>query len=150
AAACRAPNAVPCANAFQVGQVVSAFAAKSPSLPATTFAADTALLRSRIAVDTPGATVELEGKVSTTTASPASFVVRGITVDASALATPLPAVGDAVVVTGTVAADGQSISANAVKVIHVARSATYGFEGDATGVTPGSGADTFVLTLLGQ
>ncbi|HEU5296562.1 MAG TPA: DUF5666 domain-containing protein [Burkholderiaceae bacterium] len=150
AATCHAQGVVPCASAFSVGQVVSAFAAKAPALPATTFTADAAFLRGRIAVETPGATVEVEGKVSSITLSPASFVVRGITVDASALGGSLPAVGDLVVVTGTVADSGTKITASAVKVIHAARSATFAFEGDATAVAAGPSANTFVLTLLGQ
>jgi len=149
AATCRTPGVAPCASVFSIGQVVSAFAAKAPALPATMFTADVAILRAKIAVETPGATVEVEGKVSAVTASPASFVVRGITVDASGLSDPLPAVGDVVLVTGTVAASGTSIVASAVKVIHAAKSATYAFEGDATSVTVGS-ANTFVLKLLGQ
>lgn len=151
AATCRAKGAaVPCATAFSAGQVVSAIGAKAPALPATSFSADTALLRGKIAVETPGATVEVEGKVSAVTASPASFVVRGITVDASALTGPLPVVGDVVVVTGTVSSDGASIVASAVKVLHAAKAATFAFEGDATGVVAGSSADTWVLTVLGQ
>ena len=138
-----------CASAFSAGQVVSAIGAKAPGLPATSFTADAAFLRSKIAVETPGATVEVEGKVSSVVTSPASFVLRGFTVDASAL-TSLPAVGDVVVVTGTVSSDGTSIVASAVKVIHAAKAATYGFEGDVTSVVAGGGADTFVLTLLGQ
>jgi len=150
AATCRANGAVSCAGAFSVGQVVSAFAAKAPLLPATAFAADAAILRARIAVETPGAAVEVEGKVSAVDTSAPSFVVRGITVDAAALSGSLPAVGDIVLVTGTVADDGTSIAASAIKVLHAARSATYGFLGDASGVTAGSDPNTFVLTLLGQ
>jgi uncharacterized protein DUF5666 len=150
-ATCRTTGAaVPCATAFSVGQVVSAIAANAPPLPATAFTADAAFLRNRIAVETPGAAVEVEGKVSAVTAAPASFVVRGITVDASALTGSLPAVGDVVVVAGTVSADGASIMASALKVIHAARAATFAFEGDATSVAAGSSADTFVLMLLGQ
>jgi len=150
-ATCRGVGAtVPCATAFSVGQVVSAIAAKAPGLPATAFTADAAFLRNRIAVETPGATVEVEGKVSAVTASPASFVVRGVTVDASALDGSLPAIGDVVVVTGTVSTDGASILASALKMIHAAQAATFAFEGDATSVIAGGSADTFVLTLLGE
>lgn len=149
-AVCRTARAtVSCASAFGVGQVVSAIGARAPTLPATAFTADAAFLRSKIAVETPGATVEVEGKVSSVTSSPASFVVRGITVDASALQS-LPAVGDVVVVTGTVADDGAAIVASAVKVIHAAKSASYAFKGDVTSVAPGGDAETYVLTLLGQ
>lgn len=150
-ATCRAKGAtMPCATAFAIGHVVSAIGAKAPALPATTFTADAAVLRGRVAVETPGAVVEVEGKVSAVTSSPASFVVRGITVDASNPAVSLPAVGDVVVVTGTVSDSGTSITATAVKVIHAARAATFGFEGDAASVAAGSSADTFVLVLLGE
>jgi len=149
AANCRAPGAVSCASGFNVGQVVSAIAAKAPALPATTFSADFAFLRARIAAETPGATVDVEGKVSAITMSPPSFVIRGITIDASALAS-LPASGDVVVVTGTVASNGQSIVASALKVLHAAKAASFGFEGDASNVAAGGAADTFVLSLLGQ
>ncbi|HSB23920.1 MAG TPA: DUF5666 domain-containing protein [Burkholderiaceae bacterium] len=149
-AVCRAGGApTPCGSAFSIGQVVSAIGAKAPGLPASAFVADAAFLRSRIAVETPGATVEVEGKVSSVVTSPASFVVRGFTVDASALSS-LPAVGDLVVVTGTVSSDGTAVVASDVKVIHAAKAATYGFEGDVTSVVPGGSADTFVMTLLGQ
>ncbi|MFI4929266.1 MAG: DUF5666 domain-containing protein [Burkholderiales bacterium] len=150
AATCRAKGATAsCATAFSVGQVVSAFGAKAPALPATTFTADAALLRGKIAVETPGAVVEVEGKVSAVDTSMMSFVVRGITVDASALMS-LPVVGDVVVVAGTVSDDGQSIKASAVKVIHAARAATFAFEGDASSVAAGSATDTWLLTMLGQ
>ncbi|HET7527929.1 MAG TPA: DUF5666 domain-containing protein, partial [Burkholderiaceae bacterium] len=146
---CRAPGAMACTSAFKAGQVVSAIAAKAPALPAITFSADFVFPRAKIAVETPGSEVDVEGKVSAVTASPPSFVMRGITIDGSALAS-LPAVGDFVVVSGTVGSDGQSIVASALKVLHAAQAATFGFEGDATGVAAGSAADTFVLSLLGQ
>lgn len=141
----------PCASAYSAGQVVSAVSATAPTLPATHFAPSFARLRSLLAVQTPGSAIELEGKVASVTTSPAAFVLRGISVDASALASgSLPAVGDVVEVLGTVAADGKSVTGSTVKVLHAARSATYGFEGDATAVVAGSSADTWVLSLLGQ
>ena len=141
-----------CASAFSVGQVVSAFSAAEPTLPVTAFAPTTALLRDRLVVETAGASVELEGVVSGVTTSPAAFVIRGVTIDASALpaGTALPAVGDVVRVQGTVATGGASVVASALTVLHTARSATYGFEGNDDGVTAGSTADTYVLTILGQ
>lgn len=154
AARCIASGAVvPCATAFSAGQVVSAFAAAAPGLPATSFTAADALLRPRMVVQTAGAAVELEGAVSSvSTAAPASLVVRGVGIDASALPTgsSLPAVGDRVLVTGTVAAGGNAITASAIKVLRAARAATYGFEGDVSGVTAGSGTGSYVVTLLGQ
>ncbi len=143
--------ATPCNGAFASGQVVSAVGATMPALPATGFQPAVARLRSRLPVQTDGAAVELEGKVSAVTASPASFVLRGIGVDASALAGgSLPALGDIVRVTGAVAAGGTSVAASAVTVLHAARSATYGFEGDAAGVAAGATANSYLLTLLGQ
>jgi len=145
---------VSCATAFSAGQVVSAFAAAAPALPAVILVADVARLRSKVVADTAGATVEVEGAVSSVTASPASFVVRGISVDASALPTgsSLPAVGDIVRVLGTLAGTGQSVSvaATSVVVVHAAHSATFAFEGDASSVDAGLAANTWVVTILGQ
>jgi len=143
---------VSCAAAFSTGQVASVSAAAAPSLPATTFAADSARLSSRIPVYTPGTSVEFDGAVSSVTTSPAAFAVRGINIDASALpaGSSLPAVGDIVRVLGTIASDGQSVTATSVTVLHAARSATYGFEGDVSKVATGTAVNTFVLTLLGQ
>jgi hypothetical protein len=142
-------DAKPCANLYSVGQVVSVFSKTQPALPATTLVADVARLRPRVVVETPGATVELEGKVSSVNGT-SSFVVRGITVDASGLpaGTTLPAVGDHIEVVGTVAMDGQSIKATKLEMEHRANSAMFGFEGDVSNVTGGAG--TFTLTVLGQ
>jgi hypothetical protein len=146
-----AKAATPCAAAFSTGQVVSAVSATAPSLPATTFTPTTARLRSALVVQAPGSAIELEGKVSSVTTSPAAFVLRGISVDASALTSgSLPAVGDVVEVLGSIASDGKSVTGSTVKVLHTARSATFGFEGDATSVVAGSSANTWVLSLLGQ
>lgn len=146
-----AETATSCASAFKVGQVVSVFAATEPALPVSTFSATTALLRDKLVVQTVGASIELEGRVSSVTTSPASFVIRGVTIDASALTgTALPAVGDEVRVLGVVASNGTSVTASALTLEHAARSATYGLEGDVGGVAAGSAANTYVLTLLGQ
>jgi hypothetical protein len=146
-----AGSTTPCASAFGAGQVASVFGATAPALPAAAFRATTALLRPTLVVQTAGATVELEGKVSSVTASPAGFVLRGVAVDASALTSgSLPAVGDLVRVLGTVASGGNAVSATTVTVLHAARSATYGLEGNAAAVAAGSSAGTYVLTLLGQ
>jgi len=90
--------------------------------------------------------------VSDVTSSPAAFVLRGIDVDASALptGTSLPAVGDIVRGVGTVAHDGESVTASSVMVLHVARSAIYRFGGDVGNVAAGTTTNIFVLTLLGQ
>ena len=153
AATCRVKgNAQACAGMFSVGQVASAFAKAQPSLPVTGLTADVVVLRPKAVVETAGATVELEGKVTSVTASPASFVVRGINVDATGLpaGTALPAVGDDVEVVGTVASTGTSIAATSLKIEHKAGSAKFGFEGDAGNVAAGTSANTFTLTVLGQ
>jgi len=143
---------VGCSSAFSTGQVVSVFSATAPSLPATTFAADVARLSSRIPVEIPGTAVAFEGAVSSVTISTASFLVRGINVDASSLpaGTTLPAVQDIVRMVGTIASDGESVIATSVTVLHVAVSASYRFEGDFSNVAAGTAANTFMLTLLGQ
>jgi len=141
----------PCASAFSVGQTVSAVGGTAPALPATSFTAARARLHSKLFVSTDGAAIELEGRVSAVTASPAAFVLRGITVDATALASgTLPAVGDVVEVTGTVATGGASVTASSVKLLHAAKAATYGLEGDVGSVAAGGTTGTWVLTLLGQ
>ena len=139
-----------CASAFSVGQVVSAFSSAAPSLPATTLAASVARQRTKLAVETTGADIEVEGKVSSVTTSPAALVIRGVAIDASAVTGNLPAVGDAVRVVGTVASGGTSVTATSITVLQVAASATYGLEGNVESVAAGTSADSFVITLLGQ
>ncbi|HEY8707373.1 MAG TPA: DUF5666 domain-containing protein, partial [Burkholderiaceae bacterium] len=146
-----AETATPCISAFNVGQVVSVFAATEPTLPVSGFQATTALLRDKLVVQTAGASIELEGRVSNVTTSPAGFVVRGVTIDASALTgTALPAVGDEVRVLGMVASNGTTVTASALTLEHAARSATYGLEGNVGSVAAGATVNTYVLTLLGQ
>lgn len=138
-----------CASAYSAGQVVSVFSATAPALPATSFSAGTAALRSRLPVQTVGATVELQGRVSS--ASGSSFVLRGVSIDGAALpAGSLPAVGDDVRVTGTVAADGKGVMASAIKLLHAALSRSLALEGDFTAVAAGSAANTWTVTVLGQ
>ena len=156
-ATCRAHDkATTCAGAFTVGDVVSAFSATAPTLPATSFDATVALQRDRLPVQAAGATVEFDGSVSSFTAASggtaASFVVRGVKVDTSALAagTSLPALGDLVSIVGTVSSDGLSVAASSIRILHAARSVSYGFEGDASAVAAGSAANTFTLTVLGE
>ena len=142
-------SASSCAGVFSTGQVVSAYAAAAPMLPATSLTADAAVLRNKLPIETVGATVEMEGQVSSVSGS--TFVIRGINVDASALAsTSLPVVGDDVRVSGTVAVGGTSITASAVTVVHAVATASYGFAGAMGGVAAGSAANTYVLTMLGQ
>jgi hypothetical protein len=141
-----------CNDTFSIGQVVSAYAAAAPSLPASSFAPDGARLSSKIPVDVSGSSVEIEGAVASVNTSAATFVVRGVNIDASALptGTSLPAVGDIVRVLGTVAGDGESITATSLTVLHAALGASYGFEGDVSNIAAGAAANTYVLTLLGQ
>jgi len=137
-----------CASAFSTGQVVSVFSATAPALPAKNFTATTAALRSRLPVETVGATVEVQGRVSSTSGT--SFVLRGISIDGAALAAAdRPVVGDDVRVTGTVATGG-TITASAIKLLHAAISRSLTLEGDYTAVVPGTSANTYVVTLLGQ
>jgi hypothetical protein len=156
-ATCRAMGqTTDCAGAFGVGDVVSAFAATSPTLPAATLDATFALKRSHLPVQTAGATVEFDGSVSSSTpasgGTAASFVVRGVNIDTSALAagTSLPAVGDIVRVAGALSSDGLSVVASSIRILRAARSASYAFAGDATGVAAGSVANTYTVTVLGE
>ncbi|CAM3803227.1 DUF5666 domain-containing protein [Roseateles saccharophilus] len=137
-----------CATAFSTGQVVSVYSATAPALPATSFSASTAALRSRLPVETVGATVEVQGRVSSTSGT--SFVLRGISVDGAALAAAdRPVVGDDVRVTGTVATGG-AITASAIKLLHAAISRSLTLEGDYSAVAAGTSANTWVVTLMGQ
>jgi hypothetical protein len=148
-AVCRVSGATqPCATAFTTGQVVSAGSALAPTLPATTLVATVARLASKTSVDSAGAAVEMEGVVSS--AGTTSFVARGVMVDTSALTSALPAVGDVVRVLGAVSANGQTITASNVVILHAASSVKVGLEGDASAVAAGSAANTYTLSVLGQ
>ena len=156
-ATCRVDGATtPCASAFAAGEVVSVFSTTAPTLPAAAFTATVAIERKHLPVQTAGAAVEFDGRVSTSTpasgTTAATFVVRGVTVDTSALpaGTSLPAVGDLVRVTGTVSSDGLSVTASAIKILHAARSVSYAFGGDVTAVAAGTVSGTFNVTVLGQ
>src|SRR5262249_23550849 len=128
----------------------------APTLPATAFSPTVALERRHLPVQTAGQTVEFDGRVSASTPATgtmaATFVVRGVTVDTSALpaGTSLPAGGDVVGVTGTVSADGLSVTASAIRITHAARSVSYAFAGDVGAVAPGTVSGTFDVTVLGQ
>jgi hypothetical protein len=153
AASCRtSAGSVPCASAFSVGQVVSAWSSTAPALPATSFAADVARQRSQLPLAADGTTVELEGRVSAVNSSANTFVLRGITVNAAGLAsgTALPAVGDVVEVKGTLATAGTSLDATELKVIQAAGAVKLGLEGDFADVAAGTAADTYTFTLLGK
>ena len=156
-ATCRVDgHSTACASAFASGEVVSVFSATAPALPATTFNATIAVERQHLPVQTAGATVEFDGRVSASTpasgSTAATFVVRGVTIDTSALpaGTSLPAVGDMVRVTGTVSTDGLSVQASAIAITHAARSVSYGFAGDVTAVAAGTVSGTFNVTVLGE
>jgi hypothetical protein len=141
-----------CATAFKTGDVVSTFGATAPSLPATNFTADGARLSSKLPVNVAGLTLEIDGVVSSVSASPAGFVVRGVNIDATGLpaGTTLPAVGDIVEVVGTVSSDGTAVAATSLKILRAVASTYYEFVGDETNVTAGSDANTYTLTMLGQ
>jgi hypothetical protein len=62
----------------------------------------------------------------------------------------MPAVGDDVRVIGTVAGRGTSISAASITMLHLARAATYGLEGDVSNVAPGANANACAMSVLGQ
>ena len=141
-----------CASVFKTGDVVSTYAATAPDLPATKFTATGARLSAKIPASVADLGVEIGGVVSSVTTSPAGFVVRGVNIDATSLpaGTTLPAAGDIVKVEGTVSADGKTIIATSVKVLHAAASAYYEFVGDETNVVAGTDANTYSLSLLGQ
>lgn len=141
-----------CASAYSSGQVVSVFSNIAPSLPASTFSASGARLAARVTVDTSGSTAELEGGVSSVSSANKTFVLRGLTVDASSLpsTTSLPAVGDIVRVTGTVSSDGLSVVASKLTVLHAAASSTVALQGDLSNITAGSDANTYTVSVLGQ
>ncbi len=109
--------------------------AAAPALPATTLVADFARVAPRLPVETAGATVEVEGVVAS--ASTSTFVVRGVTVDTSALpaGTALPGTGDVVRVVGTIATSGNSVTASSLTIVHAANSVNLGLEGDAGNVS---------------
>ena len=156
-ATCRVDgHSTPCTGAFAAGDVVSVFAATAPALPAAAFNATIAIERRHLPVQTAGAAVEFDGRVSASTPASggdaATFVVRGVTVDTSGLpaGTSLPAVGDLVRVTGTVSADGLSVAASAIRILNAAQSVSYAFAADVAAVAAGSTSGTFDVTVLGQ
>ena len=145
-ALCRSGGVAAQCSAFAVNEFVAAVGTTAPV--SGTFAADRAR-SSRLLPQTTGATVEVEGKVSSVMG--AGFVVRGIQVDGSGLpAGQMPAVGDLVEVLGTVAADGLSIVATSVEHDVPAAAARLVLAGPLDGVNAGSMAGTFTISLLGQ
>jgi len=145
-AKCRANGPiVPCSSAYSIGNVVAATGSAAPT--SGTFSADKARL-SRLLPQVAGATVEVEGKVSSVSGT--TFVIRGIMVDGSGLTVPIPVVGDKVEVLGTVANDGTTIIATSIKYdVHAAATRII-LAGPLTSVAPGTTAGTFVVTVLGQ
>ena len=142
----------PCASAFASGQVVAAWSSSAPDLPASSFTVGTARQDARVVLESSGATVEVEGAVSAVSAAPASFVLNGVTIDASSLAvgSTMPAVGDIVRVVGVVAASGTSVAASSVVVLHAVNSVSVGLFGDVSNVLAGVAANTYTLSVLGQ
>lgn len=152
-ATCRVSGVTtPCASAFSVGQVVSSMAHAAPSLPAVSLTATLARLGAHVTVDTATSAVEVEGAVSSVDGTASTFVVRGLSIDASALpaGSTLPAVGDIVRVLGTVSSNGQSVIASSVTVLNAAASARLALFGDASGVAAGTTSGTFVVSVLGE
>jgi hypothetical protein len=145
-AACRSGGAtVACASAFKVGDIVAVRGVTPPA--GTAFTADFARV-ARLLPQTPGATVEVEGKVSSVSGT--AFVVRGIQVDGSALtAGQIPAIGDKVEVLGTVASDGQSIKATSIEHDEHAAASRVLLAGPLGGVSAGATTGTFDVVVLG-
>jgi len=146
-AVCRSGGiAVACTSAFKVGDVVAALGAAAPT--GAIFAA-AAARTARLLPQTPGATVEVEGKVSSVAGT--MFVVRGIQVDGSALsADQIPAVGDKVELVGTVAADGLTVTATRIEHDEHAAAARVVLAGPLTSISAGATAGTFNVVVLGQ
>jgi hypothetical protein len=142
---------VSCASAFTSGQVVAAGAATAPALPATVLVAEFARNAGKLPVEEAGATVELEGVVSSVNGT-STFVVRGVTLDASGLpgGTTLPKVGDEVRVIGTLSAGGDSVKATSLTTEDEAHDAKLALQGEASNAAPGATTGTFTVSVLGQ
>lgn len=144
-AVCRSGgSSVDCATAFKQGDVVAAHGATAPA--GSTFTADAARLV-KLLPQTAGATVEIEGKVSSVNGT--NFVVRGIQIDGSALTT-LPAVGDKIELVGTVSDDGTTVKATSIEHDEHAAAARVVLAGPLSAVADGATAGTFTVTVLGQ
>jgi hypothetical protein len=146
-ATCHAGGAtVDCATAFKQGDIVAARGVTAPV--GVTFTADAARL-ARLLPQTVGATVEIEGKVSSVNGK--TFVVRGIQVDGTALSSDqFPAVGDKVEVMGTINADG-TVTATGMEHDEHAGAAHVVLAGPlGTVVASTTTTGTFDVTVLGQ
>ncbi|KRH79828.1 hypothetical protein FERRO_09040 [Ferrovum sp. JA12] len=102
-------------------------------------------------------TVEIEGTVSSVSGS--TFVVRGVTVDGSALSVQLPVVGSKVELTGTVQTNGTILANSIQSDISSSLSRTiYTAPITISGITQGANASTncssslpaYTISLLGQ
>jgi len=146
-ATCRADGAnVACNTIAVVGKSIAAFGFAAPT--SSTFKPATGRLI-RLVPQTAGTQIEIEGKVSSVTGT--SFVIQGITIDGSGLAaSQIPAIGDKVELVGTIAANGQSVTATSILEDHPAATARYVLAGPLTSVTAGTTAGTFIVTVLGQ
>jgi hypothetical protein len=148
---CEVAGAVtPCANAYSAGQLIAVGSATAPVVPATSFAPTVARRAARMPVQTVGHSIEIEGVVSSVNNGASSFVLRGITVDTSTLATALPAAGDLVKVEGVITGTAQSISATKVTNIHAAASASVDLQGDADAASIAGSGTAYNFTVLGQ
>jgi len=147
AATCRADEVTAaCSSIAAVGKTVAAFGFTAPT---NSMFAPTAARLVDLLPQTAGVQVEIEGKVSSVTGT--SFVVQGITIDGSGLAgNQIPAVGDTVELVGTVAANGQNVTATSILRDRPAAPARLVLAGPLTSVTAGTAAGTYVVTVLGQ
>jgi hypothetical protein len=132
-----------CNAAYKVGDVVAAMGTSAPA--ASTFAAEKVRLVHLLPL-TAGATIEVEGKVSSVTGT--SFIIRGINIEGKGLAT-LPAVGDRVEVLCTVSLDG-TVTANSIEHDVAAAAVRTVLAGPLTSVVAGTAANTYAVTVLGK
>lgn len=134
----------PCAIASGDFVVVRSSTAPVSASGALTLTAQRVRAATAAPVLAAGATVSLEGAVAQLDKTAGSFSVRGIAVDASALASTVAtlAVGEIVTVTGTVTASG-SITASAITV---EQHATFAITAPLSALDASAGT----LTVLGQ
>ena len=145
-----AGTVTPCATAFSAGQVIAVGSASATAIPATSFAPSVARRAAKLPVQVVGQSIEVEGVVSSVNSSASNFVVRGITVDASAPGITLPSAGDLVLVKGVITGTAQSLSASALKVIQAAASVHVELRGNVNAATITGSGTSYSVSLLGQ
>ncbi len=140
-------SATSCAALAVAGNVI---AARGATAPVGTSFAPTNGRTAALLPQTPNATVEVEGRVSSVSGT-STFIVRGITVNGSALPLgQIPSVGDDVELSGTIAADGTTVVATSITSEHRAAAARVVLVGPLTGVAAGPTTATYSVTVLGQ